>query len=199
MIKMNKRLTVKEYLELFIMFFKIGAFTIGGGYAMLPLIEREVVTNKKWLSAEEFVDVLAITQSSPGALAINASVFIGYKTGGVIGAVVGVLGTSLPSFLIILAIAQVFIEFRENTYVQSAFRGIRPAVFSLIAAAAIKLGKSTKVNKNNVIIPLLAFAAMVFLGFHPIAIIILSALGSIMFFEITNRISRHRQKDGGRQ
>ena len=122
------------YWESFKTFTRIGMFTIGGGYAMLPLIEADVVDKKKWIDKEEFVDLVAIAQSCPGILAVNISIFLGYKLKGVPGSIICTLGTILPSFLIILLIALFFQTFRENKTVQSIFLGIRPAVVALIAA-----------------------------------------------------------------
>lgn len=105
------------YLESFGIFFKIGAFTIGGGYAMVPLIENEIVTKRKWIAQEDFVDLLAISQSAPGILAVNISIFIGYKLRGIRGSIITALGTILPSFIIILAIALFFHNFKDNVIV----------------------------------------------------------------------------------
>ena len=115
-------------LELFKTFFKIGLFTIGGGYAMIPLIEQKVVDEKQWMSREELLDLIAVAQSCPGIFAVNISIFIGNKLYGGKGAVVGAISTCLPSFICILTIALVFQKFRENTYVSHFFHGIRPAV-----------------------------------------------------------------------
>lgn len=120
------------YLESFGIFFKIGAFTIGGGYAMVPLIENEIVTKRKWIAQEDFIDLLAISQSAPGILAVNISIFIGYKLRGIRGSIVTALGTILPSFIIILAIALFFHSFKDNPIVERIFKGIRPAVVALI-------------------------------------------------------------------
>ena len=122
------------YLEAFGIFFKIGAFTIGGGYAMVPLIENEIVTKRKWIAQEDFIDLLAISQSAPGILAVNISIFIGYKLRGIRGSIITALGTILPSFIIILAIALFFHSFKDNPIVERIFKGIRPAVVALIAA-----------------------------------------------------------------
>ena len=106
------------YLEAFGIFFKIGAFTIGGGYAMVPLIENEIVTKRKWIAQEDFIDLLAISQSAPGILAVNISIFIGYKLRGIRGSIITALGTILPSFIIILAIALFFHSFKDNPIVE---------------------------------------------------------------------------------
>ena len=138
------------YLEAFGIFFKIGAFTIGGGYAMVPLIENEIVTKRNWISKDDFVDLLAISQSAPGILAVNISIFIGYKLRGIRGSLVTALGTVLPSFIIILAIAMFFHNFKDNPIVERIFKGIRPAVVALIAAPTFSMAKSAKVNRYTI-------------------------------------------------
>ena len=142
------------YWESFKTFFKIGAFTLGGGYAMIPMIEAEVVDKHQWISKEEFIDLIAIAQSCPGVFAINMSVFIGYKMKKTSGAVCSALGTALPSFLIILLIAMFFHQFQDNHVVESIFRGIRPAVVALIAVPTFNLAKSAHITLANCWIPI---------------------------------------------
>ena len=162
------------YLEAFKTFVKIGAFTLGGGYAMIPLIEAEVVEKRGWVSKDEFVDMLAIAQSCPGVFAINISVFIGYKMRKTAGALCTALGTALPSFLIILAIAMFFHQFEDNPVVAAMFRGIRPAVVALIAVPTIKMAKTAKVTWSNCWIPIASALAIWALGVSPIIIILLA-------------------------
>ena len=130
--------------KLFITFFKIGLFTFGGGYAMIPLIEREVIEKKRWIEKRDFLDMLVLAQSAPGPIAVNTAVFVGYKTAGVMGAIMATLGTVLPSFIIILLLALFFAEVRENRYVDAAFRAMRPAVVALIVAPLMGLVKGMK-------------------------------------------------------
>lgn len=120
---------------LFRSFFKIGLFTFGGGYAMIPLIEAEIINRRGWLARDEFMELLTLAQSSPGPIAINTSVFIGYKTRGVAGAAAAVCGAVLPSFICILVIAIFFAQVRHNVVVDAAFKGMRPAVVALIVVA----------------------------------------------------------------
>ena len=127
--------------ELFGSFFKIGLFTFGGGYAMVPLIEAEVIERKKWLPQSEFLDLLTLAQSSPGPIAINTSVFIGYKVRGLRGAAAAALGAVLPSFIIILIVAIFFAEIRHNAIVEAAFKGMRPAVVALIVVPVFSLAR----------------------------------------------------------
>lgn len=167
--------------ELFITFSKIGAFTFGGGYAMLPLIQKEVVEIKDWLSEEDFSDVLAVTQSAPGALAVNSSVFIGYNLAGFPGAITAVLGSILPSFLIILTVAVFFTQFSSAPIVQRMFNGIRPAVVALIAYAVVKLGRNILVNSFAYIIAVTVLLLNLLLGISPIQIIIIAALAGVAY------------------
>ena len=130
--------------KLFITFFKIGLFTFGGGYAMIPLIEREVIEKKRWIEKRDFLDMLVLAQSTPGPIAVNTAVFVGYKTAGTLGAIAATLGTVLPSFIVILLLALFFAEVRENRYVDAAFRAMRPAVVALIVAPLMGLVKGMK-------------------------------------------------------
>lgn len=156
-------------LELFTTFFKIGLFTFGGGFAMLPLIEREVIERKRWIERKDFVDMLVLAQSVPGPVAVNTAVFVGYKRAGVAGAVAATLGTVLPSFLAILLLALFFAEVRDNRYVDAAFRAMRPAVVALIVAPLVGLTKGMRWY----LIALAGVVAMAvwYFGFSPIYLI----------------------------
>lgn len=177
----KKKSDLRIYFEAFSIFFKIGAFTIGGGYAMVPLIENEIVTKRNWLAKDDFIDLLAISQSSPGILAVNISIFIGYRLKGVMGSIVTALGTVLPSFLIILAIALFFHNFKDNTVVERIFKGIRPAVVALIAAPTFSMAKSAKINRYNLWIPVVSALLIWLLGFSPIWIIIAAGVGGFLY------------------
>ena len=171
---------MKVYLELFWIFFKIGAFTLGGGYAMVPLIQDEIVAKKNWIEEEEFIKLLALAQSSPGALAVNISVFVGYKIKRMLGVLVTVVASTLPSFIVILLIASLFSNIQDNVYVIKAFKAIRPMVVALIAASVYTIGKSAKINRKTVWIVLLVAAMVAFLKVPPIAMIVLGAvLGNV--------------------
>lgn len=169
------------YWESFKTFFKIGLFTIGGGYAMIPLIEEEVVNKHKWIAKEELLDLIAIAQSCPGVFAINLSVFIGYKLRKVRGALVTALGTALPSFLIILAIAIFFQQFSDNKVIAAIFRGIRPAVVALIAVPTFNLARRARLNRYTLWIPIVSALAIWWLGVSPIWIIIIAGLGGYLY------------------
>ena len=169
------------YKSLFSTFFKIGMFTLGGGYAMIPIIEAEVVNKHKWVTKEEFLDLIAISQSCPGVFAINISIFIGYKLKKVKGALATALGTALPSFLIILAIALFFQQFKDNEVVAAIFRGIRPAVVALIAVPTFNLAKSAHLTWANCWIPIVGALAIWLLGVSPVYIILLAGLGGYLY------------------
>lgn len=169
------------YWEGFKTFSKIGMFTIGGGYAMIPLIEADVVDKKQWISREEFIDLVAIAQSCPGIFAVNISIFLGYKLKGVPGSIICATGTVLPSFLIILAIALFFQTFRENETVESIFKGIRPAVVALIAAPTFKMAKSAKIGWSNVWIPIVSALLIWLFGVSPVYIIILAGVAGYLY------------------
>ena len=172
------------YWESFKTFFKIGMFTLGGGYAMIPIIEEEVVNRHRWVDKEEMLDLIAIAQSCPGVFAINISIFVGYKLKKVRGAIATALGTALPSFLIILAIAMFFHQFEDNRYIAAMFRGIRPAVVALIAVPTFNLGKSAQLNRFTVWIPVVSALAIWLLGVSPIWVIILAGLGGYIYGRI---------------
>ena len=131
-------------LKLFTTFFKIGLFSFGGGFAMIPLIQREVIEKRKWINEKDFWDMLVLAQSTPGPIAVNTAVCVGYKTAGTLGAISATLGTVMPSFIVILLLALFFAEVRENRYVDAAFRAMRPAVVALIVAPLIGLVKGMK-------------------------------------------------------
>lgn len=179
-------------LKLFLTFFKIGAFTFGGGWAMISIIEKEIVTRHKWIEREEFLDLLAVAQSLPGILAVNISVAVGDRLKGNKGSIVAAAGTILPSFLIILAIA-IFLTpdlIKNNPTVSAIFKGIRPAVVALIIAPVITSAKAAKINWKTAIIPI-GVAALIWSKLpvisNPILYIIIGGIGGFIWF-------RHQQK-----
>ena len=174
-------------LDLFIAFFKIGAFTFGGGYAMISVIEQEVVTKKKWLSESDFVDMLGTVQSLPGPISINSAVYVGFKQKGMLGAMAAAIGTSLPSFVIILLLAIVFTDVQDHPTIEKIFKGIRPAVVALIVAPLVRLSQKTGITYKNAIIPIAAALLVWQFDVSPIYIIIVVALGGILF----NWLKRH--------
>lgn len=162
---MNK---LKTLLKLFITFFKIGLFTFGGGYAMVAVMEKELVERKNWIKHEEFLDVIAIAESTPGPIAINSATYIGYKRGGVLGSLFATLGVVLPSFIIIFAISLVFDKFMQIKAVGYAFRGIQAGVAFLILSAGFKMFKKLKKTLFNIILFSATTIAMIILSLFAI-------------------------------
>lgn len=169
--------------NLFFTFFKIGSFTIGGGYAMLPLIQREVVETHKWLEEDEFIDILAIAEATPGPVAINTATYVGYKKAGMKGSLLCTLGTVLPSFSIILLIVKFFWQYRESPIVEKVFLGIRPAVAALIFSAVYKMAKHMRMNTRHMLGAGLTIIAILFLNINPIYTILVGSLGAIIYFK----------------
>jgi chromate transporter len=152
--------------KLFWVFFKVGSFTFGGGYAMLPLIQKEVVEKQKWVNEEEIVDIFAISQSAPGVIAVNSSLFIGNKVAKVPGAIAAAFGVILPAFVSIILILAALLSFQNNIYVQKGLKGIQAASVGLILIAAIKLGKTVLHDKLGWTIALVSFIMIIFLNIN---------------------------------
>lgn len=178
---------IKRLFEIFFTFFKIGSFTFGGGYAMIPLIEKEVVEKKRWINSKEIIDVFAVAQSIPGAIAINSATLIGYKIDKKKGAFVATLGVIVPSLCIILLIASIFSRFQDNFVVQAAFKGIRPTVVALIIIAAVKIGKTAIKDWLSTIIAIAAFIAVVVFDVHAIFTIIGGGVIGLIFYKVSIR------------
>lgn len=175
------------YIQLWLTFMKIGAFTFGGGWAMISIIEREIVDNHKWIDKDEFLDLLAIAQAMPGILAVNIAVVIGDRLRGVKGSMAAAFGTILPSFVIILAIA-IFLTpetIKNNEVLSRIFKGIRPAVVALIIAPVITTARAAKINWKTIIIPV-AVAGLIYSGLpvvsNPILYIILGGIGGYIYY-----------------
>lgn len=185
--KANSGINWRLLWDLFLTFLRIGAFTIGGGYAMLPLIQKETVEKKQWVGEEEFAEIIGLSQTAPGAIAINSSIYLGYRVAAVPGAIFAVSGMVVPSLVIILTIAVFFEQFNTIPAVKAIFNGVRPAVMGLILAALFKIGKSVLKNLTSFII----FVAMLLIGaifnLHPVLIILIAALAGILFLNDKNK------------
>lgn len=168
------------YWTLFLTFVKIGTFTIGGGYAMLPLIQREVV-DRGWLSKNDFIDLFSVAQSLPGIFAVNISIFVGYKLKKTPGGIVCALGTILPSFFIMLAIALFFTSVQDNVWVEKAFKGLRPAVVALIAVPCLTTARSLKLSYKAILIPIVAALLIWQGGISPVWIIVAAIVGGLVY------------------
>ena len=194
----------KNVLRVFLAFFKIGLFTFGGGYAMIAVIERELVEKKGWITHEEFLDIIGIAESSPGPLAVNSATFIGYKRCGFFGALFATLGVILPSFIIIFAVSLVFERFLALEYVGYAFRGIQACVAFLILSAGIKMLKHLKRNLFNVLLVSLTIAAMILLeffapNFSTVFLILIGGVIGLCVYLVGYFKSKNKDEKGGNE
>lgn len=169
-------------IQLFITFFKIGAFSFGGGYAMLPLLEEEVIRNHGWMTSSEFIDIFAISEMTPGPIAVNAATFLGFRVSGLLGAAIATIAVILPSFIVISVIYASLNKFKSSKYVAWIFEGIRPIVIGLIIAAGVTVSKSSFVDIKSIIIALGLFYGVTFKDLNPIlAIVIGGVIGVILY------------------
>lgn len=196
----NATMTDNIFFKLFTSFFKVGAFTFGGGWAMIAIIEKEIVTKNKWIGKEEFLDLLAIAQAMPGILAVNIAVVIGDRLKGIKGSLCAALGTILPSFFMILAIA-IFLTpetIKNDPTLSAIFKGIRPAVVALIIAPMLTTAKVAKISRKTIIIPI-ATALLIYSGIpyisSPVVYIILGCVGGYMYYVI----SQHKKLGMGKE
>lgn len=169
------------YTNLFRIFLKIGFFTLGGGYAMIPQIEAEIVDRHQWMDRKEFLDLIAVAQTCPGALAVNMSVFVGYKLRRLPGAIVSTLGVALPSFAIILLIAMFFSKFKDNEVVVSVFNGIRPAVVALICTPVFSMARAARITWTNCWIPVASALLIYLFGVNPIYILVAAGMCGYLY------------------
>lgn len=196
------------FLQLFLTYLKIGTFTLGGGYAMLPLIQREIVERKHWISEEEFVNMIALAQAAPGLIAVNSAIFIGWRCGGWKGVLGAVLGAVLPSFVIILTIAMIFSEWKNYPAVEAIFKGVRPAVVALIVAPLVGMAKREIVNKkaaknsepqtiNNawfLLVSLVAALLIWLVGVNPVWVILATIILTLIVLRIKSKICNLNSK-----
>lgn len=173
-----------KYCELFYTFFKIGTFTVGGGYAMIPLMEREVVERHGWLTREEFLDQVALSQAMPGVFAVNMAAVVGHKLRGVGGSVASIAGNIAMPIVFILLLAVAFSHFRDNKVVEGFFLGVRPAVVALIAAPVFTLAKAAKVTWSNCWIPVAAAVLIWLLGVSPVVIVLVAGMAGFVYGKI---------------
>lgn len=187
--------------QIFLSFFKIGPVTFGGGYAMIPLIEREVVSRRKWVKVEDVTDVFAVSESVPGAIAINSATFIGYRIAGVRGAIAAMTGVLLPTFLIVIGLSISFLYFKDHPKMVAAFVGIRPAIVALIAFAGYKIGKMAVIDKTTLTLVVVTVLLLLVVHLHPVLIIVSGAAVGILLVVIkgklgyTIKLDNHHEKD----
>lgn len=178
-------------LTMFISFFYIGLVTIGGGLAMLPIMQEEFVDKRKFLTKSEIVDVFALAQSIPGVIAVNTSLLTGFKIAGVFGGIMAGIGVMMPSFIIILIIAPIFERIQDLEYVNKAFLGIKGAIAALILLSAYDMGKSVLKNKFTAILFILSFILVVFLNFNVIYTLLISAFLGWVYYLISKKFIRN--------
>jgi len=184
---------MKNAFQLFTTFFKIGAFTLGGGYAMLSMVEKAVVDKKKWIASDEFWDLIAIVQSLPGVFAVNTALYVGHKIAGKRGAVAAMLGAIIPSIVIILLLATVFREYRELPVVERIFKGIRPCVVALILAPSLRMIKSAKITWKTAVIPIAAVVLIWWLRVSPAWVILAAIVGSLVYALVIEKKSKKKE------
>lgn len=182
----------KKLWELFIIVLKLGAFTFGGGYAMFPLMQREYTEKRGWFETQDMLDILAVSQSLPGMISINASIMVGYKMFGVLGAIVAVIGLSLPSIIVLSVLSFFYVQFRDNTYVNATLKGIRVAVIALLVQAVVKLGKTGVKKVFGWVMACGAFLVALIFSIHPVIIILASLFIGIIYKSLQER----KQKQG---
>lgn len=159
-------------VSLFFTFLFVGAFSFGGGYAMLPLIQQEVVSHHHWLTLHEFTDLLVVAEMTPGPVAVNTATYVGYKTGGVLGSALATLGVVLPSFLVMTILAGLVLKYQEHPRFQAAFQGLRPVIVALVIGVALILGRTTLTTQADILLALVALAIMRFTSLHPLLLIL---------------------------
>ena len=178
---------MKDLFTLFGLFFKIGIMTFGGGYAMLPMLERELVTKRSYVTLEEIMDYFAIGQCTPGVIAVNVGTFIGHKNRGILGGIVATLGVVTPSVIIISLIATVLNSVYQNPIVKSAFKGIGIAVCAILVQAELKIGKAGIVDKFTALVAVIAFLLSMFLNISTIVVIVAAGIAGIAYKYLHNK------------
>jgi chromate transporter len=184
----NKR---KILQQLFWSFLKISPVTFGGGYAMIPLFEKEIVEKRRWMDRKEVSDVFALSQSIPGAIGVNSATFVGYRLAGVRGAIAAMLGVLLPTFMIVILLSIAFLQVRDHPLIEAAFRGIRPAVVALIVYAAYSIGKTAMVDKTSWMTLIVALGFLCILHPHPVLIIVSGGVAGIVLVRLKKKLGYH--------
>ena len=169
-------------IKLFIAFFKIGTFSFGGGYAMLPFIQKEIVESNTWISMSEFTDIIGISQMTPGPVAINSATFVGYKVSGILGSIVATLGVITTSFVLITIINSLLSKFKESEVVKGALLGMRPVLIALVIYAFIDLAKESYIDFKSIIITLIIGVILLSKKVHPILVIVIAAILGVFFY-----------------
>ena len=169
-------------IKLYLAFLKIGTFSFGGGYAMLPFIQKEIVEKNGWISMSEFTDIIGISQMTPGPVAINSATFVGYKINGVVGSIIATLGVITTSFILVTVINKLLDKFKESKVIKAALLGMRPVLIALIIYAFIDLAKEAYVDIKSIIITLIIGAILLSKKVHPILVIVIAAVVGLLFY-----------------
>lgn len=183
--------------QIFVTFLRIGPVTFGGGYAMIPLIEREVVEKRGWVRTKDIADILAVAQSVPGAVAINSATFVGYRLAGVLGAIIATIGVLLPTFAIVVLLCLFFLQVKGHPQVEAAFVSIRVTIVAIISYAAWKIGKSAAVDKTTIALIVIGVVLLLFVSIHPVVLIISSAVAGIFIVYVRGRMGMHTKLQTG--
>ena len=173
---------MSDIVKIFFSFLKIGAFSFGGGYAMLPLIEREIVSNNNWITFKEFIDIIGISQMTPGPIAINSATFVGFKISGISGAIAGTLGVISFSFILVSIANHYILKFKESYIMKAALAGMRPALIGLIISVFLSMGRESYKDIKSVVIGLIILGLLLTNKLHPILVIIISGVLGIIFY-----------------
>lgn len=168
--------------KLFFSFFKIGTFSFGGGYAMLPFIEREIVHSNKWISIVEFMDIIGISQMTPGPVAINSATFVGYKMNGIFGSMAATLGVVTTSFILVSIISKTLTKFKDSVVVKSGLLGMRPVLIALIISAFLGLAKESYIDFKSIVITVIIGVILLTKKLHPILVIVISAVLGVVLY-----------------
>lgn len=179
--------------QLFVTFFKTGLFTFGGGYAMISILEEELVSNKRWITSQDMLDMLVIAESTPGVIAVNTATSVGFKVRGVLGAIVATLGAVLPSFLIITALTFFLNEFSDNPWYRAAFTGIQACVTILVINAFVKMSRHLEKSWFSIILLIAAFAVAVFTDFDVIYLILIGGVLGVVYTLIKERVNSKKK------
>lgn len=175
---------METLLKLLFTFFKIGLFSFGGGYAMIPFMQREIIEKHQWLSSSEFVDIIGISQMTPGPVSVNSATFVGYKVSGIVGSIFATLGITVISFILVSIASKAIDKFKESKYLKAALLGMRPVLIALIINAFISLAKDAYVDVKSIIVTLIVGGCLLSKKIHPILTIVISGLLGIILWGI---------------
>jgi len=173
---------MSDLIKIFLSFLKIGAFSFGGGYAMLPVIQKEIVESNKWITSKQFIDIIGISQMTPGPIAINSATFVGFKVSGILGSIAATLGVVSFSFLLVSIANHYILKFKESYVMNAAMAGMRPAMIGLIISVFLSLGRESYKDVKSVVIGVIILGLLLSNKLHPIFVIVISAILGVIFY-----------------